>query len=80
MKKTVIVVAGAFVTGVVLGANRRLLKFLSPVVNSGDKRITTAYYSALKFMVKRKEYIEDLVAEAKMRKHEHKEERTIALS
>jgi len=79
MKKTVLVVAGAFVAGVILGANRQLLKLLSPIVNAGDKRIAMTYYSALKFMVKRKEYIEDLVAEGKMRKHEHKEERTIVL-
>ena len=70
MKKTVLVVAGAFVAGVVLGANRQLLKLLSPIVNAGDKRIAKTYYSALKFMVKRKEYIEDLVAEAKMRRLE----------
>ena len=54
MKKTVLVIAAAFVAGVVLGANRQLLKLLSPTVNAGDKRIAMTYYSALKFMVKRK--------------------------
>lgn len=80
MKKTVLWVAGAFVVGVILGANRQLLKLLSPMVDAGDRKIAMTYYSALKFMVKRKEYIEDLVAEAKMKKHEHKEEKTIGLS
>ena len=80
MKKTTLVTVAAFVSGVVLDANRPLLKFLSSAANAGGKRIAKTYHSVLKFIVRRKEHIEDRIAEAKMRSHENKKERTIALS
>ncbi|HIJ40486.1 MAG TPA: hypothetical protein HPP90_05325 [Deltaproteobacteria bacterium] len=66
MKRTVLVISGAFVSGVVLGANRPLLKFLSPSARAGGKGIAKMYHCLLTFIVRRKEHIEDLVAEAKM--------------
>jgi len=80
MKKTILVITGAFISGVILGANKPLRRLLSPVVNAGSKGIAKTYDSLLTFMMKRKEYIEDLIAEAKMRDHETETERTIALS
>ena len=80
MKKTILVVAGTFVSGVILGANRPLRKLLSPAVNAGGKRIAKTFDLLLSFTVKRKEYIEDLIAEAKMKHRKNKKDKTIALS
>ena len=80
MKKTILVVAGAFVSGVILGANKPLHKVLSPTLKAGGRGSARAYEFLLTFVVKRKEYIEDLIAEAKLKKHQTKTERTIALS
>jgi hypothetical protein len=80
MKKTALMIVTAFVSGVVLGANRPIRKFLSPAVNAGGERLTKTYNFVLKFAVKRKEQIEDLVAEARMGKLENKKETTIVAS
>ena len=80
MKKTILVIAGTFASGVMLGAAKPFQKVLSPALKAGGKRSAKAYESVLKFIVKRKEYIEDRIAEAKIRKHENNTETTIALS
>ena len=78
MNKTILMVAGALVSGVILGANKPLQKLLSPALKAGGKGGATAYDAFLTFVMKRKEYIEDLIAEAKIKKHQNKTETTIA--
>ena len=80
MKKTILMVAGALVSGVILGANKPLQKLLSPALKAGGRGSASAYDSLLTFVIKRKEYIEDLIAEAKIKKHQNKTEKTIALT
>jgi hypothetical protein len=80
MKKTILVIAGTFVSGVIFGANKPLRKLLSPAAKASGKGGAKAYESVLKFIMKRKEYIEDRIAEARIRKHENNTETTIALS
>ena len=80
MKKTILMIAGTFVSGVILGANKPLRKLLSPAVKAGGRGSASAYDALLTFVVKRKEYIEDRIAEAKIRKREKKTERTIVLT
>ena len=72
MKKTEIMIAAAFIAGVIVGATRPIKKFLSPVVNTDSGTIVNIHHSVLKFIMSRKERIEDLIAEAKIRKHRDK--------
>ena len=80
MNKTILVVAGALVSGVILGANKPLRTLVSPALKAGGRGSAGAYEFLLTFVVKRKEYIEDLIAQAKLKKHQSKTEKTIALT
>jgi len=67
MKKTGIMIAASFTTGIIFGAAKPMGNFVSPAFKKGEHEIMKMYHFIIKFMMKRKEYIEDLIAEARMK-------------